>query len=306
MIRIITTAAACILMLSAAAQSLPEKEKKGKPVRIFSSGKTINARTAELTPAGKLDFMVTHNFGDLAGSNGGIKRFFGLDNAADIRIGFHLGVGPNTELVLARAKGAGPVQQLFETGIKQRLMQQTENDPVRPLSIAFYFNNVIAAQSASNFPDQENSFAGFGDRNSQTWQLILGKKMGNLSVQLNPTLVTRTYAVSYDQRSLFALGGAVRIPVVANRMNFLADYFAIFRKKAEKETWESNTGLQLSNPLGLGFEFLTAGHVFRLNFTNATEILENRFIPRTVSSWGKGQFRWGFTIARSFTLWRPV
>jgi hypothetical protein len=58
------------------------------------------------------------------------------------------------------------------------------------------------------------------------------------------------------------------------------------------------------DPLGIGVEITTAGHVFHMNFTNTTEILENRFIPRTVTSWGKGQFRWGFTVARTFVLWR--
>ncbi|HQV60653.1 MAG TPA: DUF5777 family beta-barrel protein, partial [Chitinophagaceae bacterium] len=62
--------------------------------------------------------------------------------------------------------------------------------------------------------------------------------------------------------------------------------------------------IRFFDPLGVGFEILTSGHIFRLNFTNATEIVENRFIPRTITSWGKGQFRWGFTISRNFTLWR--
>lgn len=275
-----------------------------KPVRIFSSGKTINARTTEVAGKGKLDFTVTHNFGDLAGSNGGIKRFFGLDNAADIRIGFQLGVGDHTDLVIARAKGASQVGQLYEIGIKQQLLQQREKDPAHPVSVAFYFNNVISAVQASTFAGQENSFDGLGDRSSQVWQLIIAKKIGELSLQLNPTFVTRGYAVSYDQQQLFALGGAVRFPVVPNKMNMLLDYFKIFRNQASKDAYLQNNNLKFYNPLGVGFEFLTAGHTFRLNFTNATEILENRFVPRTVTSWGKGQFRWGFTIARKFTVWR--
>jgi hypothetical protein len=50
-------------------------------------------------------------------------------------------------------------------------------------------------------------------------------------------------------------------------------------------------------------EITTSGYVFKLNFTNAAEILENRFISRTISS-GKRKFRWGFTISRKFSLWR--
>ena len=34
----------------------------------------------------------------------------------------------------------------------------------------------------------------------------------------------------------------------------------------------------------------------------ATAILENQFIPSTSSNWGDGEFRWGFSISRTFTL----
>lgn len=292
------------LLLTAAAQENATKKTEGKPVRIFNSGKTINARTPEVTGKGKMDFNVSHNFGDLAGSNGGIKRFFGLDNAADIRIGFHIGIGKHTDLVIARDKGASLVQQIYEIGIKQQLMQQMENDPSRPMSIAVYVNNAISAVKKSNFPNQDNSFDNLGDRTSNVLQLILAKRFGNVSVQLNPTYLTRGHAISYDQKSLFAFGAALKLPLVANRLNLVVDYFKVFRNQASKDSFAVNNNIKFFNPLGIGFEVLTSGHIFRLNFTNATEILENRFIPRTVTSWGKGQFRWGFTISRTFTLWR--
>ncbi len=292
------------MILTATAQE-PQKEKPaGKPVRIFNAGKTINARTTETTGLGKMDFNITHNFGDLAGSNGGIKRFFGLDNAADVRIGFHIGLGKNTDLVIARAKGAGPVQQLYEVGIKQKLMQQMENDPSRPLSIAVYANHVIAAQKANSTPDQENSFDNLGDRSSNILQLMLAKKIGQVSLQLSPTYLGRGYAVSYDQQHLFALGAAIKLPLVPGKLNLVTDYFLIFRNQESKDAYATNNNIKFYNPLGIGFEYQTAGHMFRMNFTNATEILENRFIPRTITSWGKGQFRWGFTVSRAFTLWR--
>lgn len=129
--------------------------------------------------------------------------------------------------------------------------------------------------------------------------------MGKVSLQLNPTFVTRGYAISYDQKSLFSLGGALRIPI-SNRLNFIMDYFHTFRNQSSKDSFAAqSTPLKFYDPLGIGLEVLTGRHTFHLNFTNATEILENRFIPRTVTSWGKGQFRWGFTISRQFTVWKP-
>lgn len=284
-------------------QITAQDKKDSKPVEVFSSTKTINARTPELTGKGKMDFNVTHNFGDVGGSNGGIKRFFGLDNAADIRIAFTAGLSDNFDVSIARIRGAGPQNQIYEIGAKYRIMQQRENDPSHPLSIALFGNMAIAANPQSAFPNLDNSYDGLGERMSNVLQLILAKRMGKVSVQLNPTFLTRGYAISYDKKSMFALGGAVKLPL-GGRVNLLLDYFHPFRNDASKDSFRINNNIRFYDPLGVGFEILTAGHIFRLNFTNATEILENRYIPRTITSWGKGQFRWGFTISRKFTLWR--
>jgi len=55
-------------------------------------------------------------------------------------------------------------------------------------------------------------------------------------------------------------------------------------------------------PLGFGLEFDTGGHVFQINVTNSTGLMETDYIPYTRSSWGEGQFRLGFTISRLFNL----
>jgi hypothetical protein len=280
------------------------EKNENEPVQIFNSTKTINARTTEVTGKGKLDFNVTHNFGDIAGSNGGINRFFGLDNATDIRIGFHIGVGEKTDLVLARDKGAGTVQSLYEIGIKQQLIRQMTNDPSHSISLAVYANTVISAQKRSPFNNQDNSFSKLSDRMSYMLQFIVARKFKKLSIQFNPTYVTRGLSISYDQKSFFALGGAIRIPLISNRLNIVFDYFHPFRQQSVKDSFLLNDNLRFYDPLGIGFEILTWRHVFSLNFTNATEILENRFIPRTISGWGKGEFRWGFTILRKFNLWQ--
>lgn len=285
-------------------QLLAQDDKEKKPVQIFSSEKAINANTPETVGKGKMAFKVSHNFGDIAGGNGGIKQFFGLDNSTDVRIAFQVGLGKRFDVIAARAKGAGQQQQLWEMGLKYKLMEQMENDPSHPLSVALFANTVIASNKANPFPNQENSYKDFSDRVSNVLQLIIARKIGKVSLQLNPTFVTRGYTISYDQKTMFALGGAIKVPLVQNRLNLLVDYFHPFRREAVEDSFKVNDNIRFYDPLGVGFEILTSGHVFRLNFVNNTEILENRFIPRTISSWGKGQFRWSFTISRNFTLWR--
>lgn len=275
------------------------------PVKIFNSQKAINANTTEVVGKGKMEFKVMHNFGDIGGDFGGLKNFFGLDNATDIKIAFEIGLGKRLDVLFARAKGASQQQKLWEMGIKYQLLQQLENDPSHPVSVAFFANAVIAANKASASDNLDHSFRNISDRTSNTLQLIIAKKIGKVSLQLNPTVVTRGYAISYDQKSIFAAGAALKLPVIRN-LNLVVDYFHSFRSQSSKDSFAVQaTPLKFFDPLGIGFEIVTPGHVFHLNFTNTTETLENRYIPRTVTSWGKGQFRWGFTIARQFSLWRP-
>ena len=293
-----------ILIIASVFLSFQLTAQEKKAVQIFSSEKAINANTPETVGKGKMAFKVFHNFGDLAGKNGGIKNFFGLDNSTDVRIAFQVGLGKKFDMIAARSKGAGPQQRSFEMGLKYKLLEQIENDPSHPVSVALFANTVIATNKASTFPNQDNSYKDFSDRVSNVLQLIIARKMGKISLQLNPTFLTRGYAISYDQKTMFALGGAIRLPLVENKLNLLVDYFHPFRRQAVADSFKVNDNFEFSDPLGIGFEIITSGHVFRLNFANTTEILENRFIPRTISSWGKGQFRWCFAISRTFTLWR--
>jgi Membrane bound beta barrel domain (DUF5777) len=280
-------------------EEITAKKKIAEYIWIFSASKLINSNTVELLPKGILEFRVTHNFGDIAGDNGGIKNFFGLDNATDVRIGFQYGLSKRINIIAARAKGASIVQQLYEAGIKYRLMQQA-NDRSHPLSVAIFANAVVSTMKANNIGGQENSFNNFSDRLSQTLQLLIARKFGNISLQVAPTLVNRNYVIAGDDKTLFALGGAFRLPV-KGKFSILLDYFHSFRSQESIDVFKAQD-IRFYDAMGVGIELLTAGHVFHLNFTNATEILENRFIPRTITSWGKGQYRWGFTVSRDFDL----
>lgn len=269
---------------------------------VFSSPRLINANTVEMTPRGILEFKVTHNFGDIAGKFGGIKNFFGLDGATDVRIGFQYGLSKRFNIIAARAKGAATVKQLYELGLKYRVMQQA-NDSRHPLSVTLFANTVVSTMTANQVAAQDNSYDNFSDRLSQVLQLNIARKFGQLSFQVSPTLVHTNYTVPFDDKSIFALGGALRLPV-KGKFSLLLDYFHSFRNGQSIDSFKTRD-IRFYDALGVGIEFLTAGHVFHLNFTNATEIMENRFIPRTTTSWGKGQYRWGFTVARDFDmLWK--
>lgn len=297
-----------MITVNAAAQDELEKELnlKGssgeKVMATFKSGKLINGHTNETLHKNDLDFRVDHRFGDIAGSNGGIKQFFGLDNSTDVRIGFEYGLSDRLTIGLARAKGATAVQQLYEGSIKYRLIQQDLNQGF-PFAITLFGSNTIAGVAA-NLDDASaaTAYRNFEERMNYVAQAILARKFSsNFSLILSPTYVHRNLTAFRDQNDMFAMGAGGRLKF-SKRMALVVDYFVPFRNSADKQYLEEVNASKLYNTLGIGLEMETGGHVFNLNFTNATAIQEMQFITQTTSSWLKGQYRWGFSIARRFSF----
>ncbi len=295
------------LMNSIDNKAMPEKTA----TRVFYSQKLINANTVEVIRKGVMEFKVVHNFGDVAGDGGGISRFYGLDNATDVKIAFQAGLTNKLNVLLARVKGGGNVQQLLEAGIKCQFLKQMEGDAKNPVSLTVFANIVASAMKADTNRNQillrENRFANFSDRLSQVVQVMIARRLGNISLQLSPTYLHTNYVVPNDQKGIFALGAGARIPLT-KKFILVADYFHTFRSDASEKALKTQYSGQYDenryDVFGIGVEIVTPGHLFHLNFTNATNILENRFLPRTYTSWGKGQYRWGFTVARDFVIFR--
>jgi len=276
----------------------PEKEKISA---TFKSTHLINAQSTETIHKKELEFRVDHRFGDIAGGSGGIGNFFGLDQSTDIRIGFDYGLSDNLNIGIARAKGATAATQLYELNAKYRFLEQTTDNSI-PLSIAFFGSGTISGVKASDNPEASTAYEDFSDRITYVSQFIIARKFSSIfSFAVIPTYLHRNFTAFGDQNSLFALGAGGRLKV-SKRMAIVADYFLPFRDGAKKEYVENINQQKFYNALGVGLEIETGGHVFHLNFTNATAIQESQFIAETTSSWSKGQYRWGFSISRRFSL----
>ena len=280
------------------------KETNEKVLATFKSTKLINGHTNETLYKNDFDFKVDHRFGDIAGSNGGIRQFFGLDNSTDVRIGFEYGLTDKLTVGLGRAKGANAVQQLYEGSLKYRLVQQTIDDRV-PIAITLFGSNTIAGVKANkNDVTSPIAYAGLKDRMNWVTQVIIARKFSSsLSFTLTPSYIHRNFTAFRDQNDMFAVGVGGRFKFT-KRMAVVVDYFLPFRNESDKQYLEQVSATKFYNPLGVGLEMETGGHVFHLNFTNATAIQEMQFIPSTTSSWLKGQYRWGFSISRRFSFAR--
>ncbi|HEU4553307.1 MAG TPA: DUF5777 family beta-barrel protein [Chitinophaga sp.] len=269
-------------------------------IGTFKSTRIIMGHSNETLKKHELDFRVAHRFGDAGGSFGGGKTAFGLDNSTDIRIAFEYGITDDLMAGISRAKGSGDLSQIFEGLAKYHLLRQTTDDHI-PVSVTLFGNATVSTMTSNDNPESASHFDQFTDRMTYVGQVIIARKFADLvSFTLSPTYVHRNRVGYMDMNNLFALGGSGRIKL-SRRLAFIAEYYYPFRSQSSKDYYKSQ-GVKFYNPLGVGLEIETGGHVFSVNFTNSTAILENQFIGETKSSWLQGQFRWGFNISRRFSL----
>ncbi|WP_346317406.1 DUF5777 family beta-barrel protein [Chitinophaga sp. YIM B06452] len=269
-------------------------------IATFKSTRIINGQSNETLAKGDLDFRVAHRFGDMGGSGGGSSTFFGLDNSTDIRIAFEYGITDRLTAGISRTKGSGNFSQMYEVLGKFKVLQQTMDNRI-PVGVTVFGNAVVTGMKSSPDKSDLNYFDKFSSRLSYTAQAIISRKFGDIiSLALLPTYIHRNRVGYKDMNNMFAMGVGGRLRF-SKRMALVVDYFVPFRDEESKDYYESR-GTKYYNSLGVGVEIETGGHVFHLNFTNSTAVLENQFIPETVSTWTHGQFRWGFNISRRFSL----
>lgn len=262
--------------------------------QTFKDDKIINTHSVETLPARKLDVRIGHRFGDLAGDRGGWDNFYGLENAQDIMIGAAYGFTNNLTVGLHRTKGSGDLSRLVNLTGKYRLLRQGV-DSGSPLSLTFVGVGSASTMQKTDNPDALNSFPKASHRLVYCAQLLMARKFGtSFALQLIPSYVHRNLVQQNDENGIFSLGFAARVQVT-KVLGLLADVTYPFStlRTADNGYYPA---------LGFGFEFDTGGHVFQVNFTNATGIMETDYIPYTRTNWLDGQFRMGFTISRLFNL----
>lgn len=268
--------------------------------RTFKDTRVVNVHSVETLPKGKLDVRISHRFGDMFGDDGGFKIFYGLETAEDVAIGAEYGFTDNFNMGIYRAKGAGRTPE-SNSGLRQNLNlvaklrflhQETEGFPFSATVVGTV--TMSTAQKIDDNVDLVQSFPKFAHRMAFNGSLVLAKKMKDLSLQVIPGITHRNLVPFAGENTIFSLGGAARYQV-SRVMALVADVTVPF-----SNTITSDNGYSI--PVGFGLEWDTGGHVFQLNFTNATGLFETDYIPYTITSWGEGEFRMGFTISRWFNL----
>lgn len=272
--------------------------------RTFKDSRVVNIHSTETLPKGRLDIRISHRFGDLAGDNGGFATFYGLETASDVSIGGEYGFSDRLTIGLYRAKGAGVsvegfpgLRQLLNGLGKLRLTQQGENGGA-PISATLMGLISLSTQEKLEGAGNEAAIASFPDfkhRMASHVQLILARKFSDgFSLQVSPGYTHRNLVPFEDKNGMFSISAGGRVQVTRT-LGILAD---VAMPLIETRT----SGSGYFPAVGLGFEFETSGHIFQVNLTNATALMETDFIPYTTSDWTEGEFRIGFTISRWFNL----
>ncbi len=268
--------------------------------QTFKDRWVINTQSVETLPQRKLDARIAHRFGDFAGDAGGWATFYGLENATDVSIGFEYGITNALTAGLARSKGAGPMRQLVTGSMKYKLFAQEEGG--KPVSLAVLGMTTISTGKRSSDPSSVNYFEVFAHRLVHHASVLAARKFSNrLSLQLSGGLTHRNAVPAGDENNIIHTGAAFRLQVTKT-LGLIGDLTLPLNGNQSPFKSLKPASANYQVPFGIGLEFDTGGHVFQLNFTNATGIMPTDYIPYTRSDWAEGQFRIGFTISRIFNL----
>ena len=259
-----------------------EKPKKEHVDYAFKSSRVIMSHSMELIRPGVLDMRILHRFGNV---NKGAYEFFGLDNAT-MRLGFDYGISKNLMVGIGRSTN----KKELDGFMKYRLIHQSKGPGALPFSFLLVGG---ASMTLLKFADTTRKNF-FSSRMGYYGQAILGRKFSEgFTLQLMPTVVHRNLVPTADDpHDLISVGVGTRMKL-SRRISLNIDYY-------HRVNPNENDGTK--NPLSVGFDIETGGHVFQLHFTNAIGMNEKVFLLETTNDWGKGDIQFGFNISRSFQI----
>ncbi|WP_205509509.1 DUF5777 family beta-barrel protein [Longitalea arenae] len=246
----------------------------------FKSTRVINGQSMELLGKGVLDVRILHRFGLI---NDGAKELFGLDQAS-MRIGLDYGITSN----LTVGAGRSTLNKELDGFVKWRPIRQSVNGG-SPVSVIWVSGVTVHTMPWAD-TTRKNKFS---SRVAYYHEVIIGRKFSNaFSLQLSPIFVHRNLVTNADdENNTWALGIGGRLKL-SKRTAFVVDYHPILSGR------EPGT----KDPLSVGFDIETGGHVFQLHFSNSTGMNEKAFLTGTYDDFWKGDIRFGFNLSRVFQV----
>ncbi len=251
----------------------------------FKTTLLVIGQTVENPPNGNLIFNVQHRFGRI---NTGWYEWFGLDQA-NTRLGFQYGINDWLGIGIGRSS----YLKTYDAWVKVKILRQSTGLKKMPVTLD-YFGSMAISSLKWQYPERENYFS---SRISYAHQLLLARKFSRaVSLQLMPSFVHYNLVeTASDDNDVWAIGAGGRFKV-SNRISINIEYYYILSQQ---------TASMYENPLSLGIDIETGGHVFQLYVSNAEGLIEQHFIARSTGKWLDGDIHIGFNISRAFTLKKP-
>ena len=244
----------------------------------FKGLKIVNFESTKMVSAKELYFVVSHRFGSI---ETGFEDFFGLDQAVT-RLNFIYGISDGINIGVSRSS----FQKIYESSLKLRLVREQKEG--FPFTIVSSSNILInTALDDVVLPRLE-----FVNRLGYTTQLLISKKFSeSLSLQLIPTFFHDNFvAIDEQDNSQYVIGFGGR-QKLTKRLSLNFDYGYHLNRASTSP---------FRNPLSIGIDIETGGHVFQLHFTNAQPMNTNGFLGQGTGDWTTGDIFFGFNLSRVF------
>lgn len=269
-------------------QSLLEEhldQTRQEVTATFKATRILNGHSVERMTSGAFDFRISHRFGRI---NGGAYELFGLDQA-HIHLSLEYGILDWLMLGLGR----GTFEKTVDQFIKISPIRQSAGSGQIPVSVSWISGQYINGLRWSD-PNGDNRFL---HRISYVHQVLIARKFTpGFSLQISPSYLHRNMVnESSDPNDIFAIGAGSRLKL-SSRISLNAEYYYLFIPSSDL------LSEPLFNPLSLGIDIETGGHVFQLIFTNSVAMREHGILGQTTGRWLAGDIHFGFNVSRVFQL----
>jgi len=241
----------------------------------FKGLQIITLQSTKLAAKKEFYMVISHRFGSV---KGGISEFFGFDDATT-KIG---GVYGLTDW-LSISASHHTLLKINEASVKYRLVRQTDSFPFEIVGYnTIDFNSGLKKE---DYPKIE-----FSDRLAYIHQILISRKFSEkLSLELAPSFVFKNlYNPAIENDAQFTVGAGGRMKLT-KRLSLNLEYGQNFNKPG-----------YYKNPLSIGLDIETGGHIFQLLFTNSRSMTESGYLTNASGDWGKGDFAFGFNLYRVF------
>jgi hypothetical protein len=263
---------------------LGSTSSSAKPISTtFSSTRIVNSHSVEMIPKGVGEFRISHRFGTI---EEGFYDIFGLDQAK-IRLGYDYGI---TDKIMV-GFGRNSHKKVYDIFGRFSFLNQTIDNST-PITLQYLFaSSMKTLRYGKKIP--------FMQRFAQINQVLIAKKINNLSLQIMPSLMIHEYE-GYDKKLFSGVGAAARY-LVGKRVAINVEYFARLRHNENGSQEFNRIFNENYNSLGLGIDIEAGGHVFQFHFSNTNTMNEQAFMFETDKTWEKGEICFGFNILREFS-----